>query len=114
MCTGGRVVNYLKALLGDACNDVLFVGYQAAGTPGRDILAYGPKGGWIELDGRRYDIRAQVHQLSGYSAHAGQADLVSFVEGITRHRRKSAWYTAMPRPNPGCVRCSKPGLGPGW
>lgn len=43
MCTGGRVVNYLKALLGDARNDVLFVGYQAEGTPGRDILDYGPR-----------------------------------------------------------------------
>jgi len=84
MCTGGRVANYLKALLGDARNDILFVGYQAAGTPGRDILAYGPKGGWVELDGQRYDIRARVHRLSGYSAHAGQADLVNFVEGISQ------------------------------
>ncbi|WP_154707661.1 MBL fold metallo-hydrolase RNA specificity domain-containing protein [Marinobacter vinifirmus] len=82
MCAGGRVVNYLKAMLGDARNDVLFVGYQAAGTPGRDILTYGPRGGWVELDGERYDIRAQVHQVGGYSAHAGQSDLLRFVEGI--------------------------------
>ncbi|MBS8240743.1 MBL fold metallo-hydrolase [Marinobacter lipolyticus] len=82
MCAGGRVVNYLKAMLGDERNDVLFVGYQAAGTPGRDILNYGPRGGWVELDGERYDIRAQVHQVGGYSAHAGQADLLRFVAGI--------------------------------
>src|SRR5690606_38985131 len=82
MCAGGRVVNYLKAMLGDARNDVLFVGYQAAGTPGRDILTYGPRGGWVELDGERYDIRAQAHQVGGYSAHAGQSDLLRFVEGI--------------------------------
>lgn len=82
MCAGGRVVNYLKAMLGDERNDVLFVGYQASGTPGRDILNYGPGGGWVELDGERYDIRAQVHQVGGYSAHAGQADLLRFVEGI--------------------------------
>ncbi|OJT01436.1 MBL fold hydrolase [Marinobacter nauticus] len=82
MCAGGRVVNYLKAMLGDARNDVLFVGYQAAGTPGRDILNYGPRGGWVELDGERYDIRAQVHTVGGYSAHAGQEDLLRFVEGI--------------------------------
>lgn len=82
MCAGGRVVNYLKAMLGDARNDVLFVGYQAAGTPGRDILTYGPSAGWVELDGERYDIRAQVHQVGGYSAHAGQSDLLRFVEGI--------------------------------
>ena len=82
MCAGGRVVNYLKAMLDDARNDVLFVGYQAAGTPGRDILTHGPRGGWVELDGERYTIRAQVHQVGGYSAHAGQSDLLRFVEGI--------------------------------
>ncbi|MEP3563458.1 MAG: MBL fold metallo-hydrolase [Marinobacter sp.] len=82
MCAGGRVVNYLKAMLGDARNDVLFVGYQAAGTPGRDILTYGPKDGWVELDGKRYDIHAKVHQVSGYSAHAGQDDLLRFIDGI--------------------------------
>ncbi len=82
MCAGGRVVNYLKAMLGDKRNDVLFVGYQAAGTPGRDILNYGPQGGWVELDGDRYDIRARIHQVGGYSAHAGQSDLLRFVEGI--------------------------------
>lgn len=82
MCAGGRVVNYLKVMLADARNDVLFVGYQAKGTPGRDILTYGPRGGWVELDGERYDIRAQIHQVGGYSAHAGQSDLVRFVSGI--------------------------------
>jgi len=40
MCGGGRIVNYLKALLGQARTDVVFVGYQAEGTPGRDILKY--------------------------------------------------------------------------
>jgi metallo-beta-lactamase family protein len=82
MCAGGRVVNYLKSMLGDARNDVLFVGYQAKGTPGRDILTYGPRGGWVALDDGRFDIRARVHQVGGYSAHAGQSDLVRFVTGI--------------------------------
>ena len=82
MCAGGRVVNYLKAMLADKRNDVLFVGYQAKGTPGRDILTYGPRGGWVEFDGKRYDIRARVHQVGGYSAHAGQSDLLRFVKGI--------------------------------
>jgi len=84
MCAGGRVVNYLKAMLGDRRNDVLFVGYQAAGTPGRDILTYGSQGGWVELDGERYDIRARIHSVGGYSAHAGQGDLLTFVDGIPR------------------------------
>jgi len=79
MCAGGRIVNYLKAMLGDPRHDVLFVGYQAAGTPGRDIQSYGPGGGYVRLDGRRYDIRAGVHTLGGYSAHADQSDLIGFV-----------------------------------
>ncbi|WP_152207588.1 MBL fold metallo-hydrolase RNA specificity domain-containing protein [Marinobacter changyiensis] len=82
MCAGGRVVNYLKAMLDEPRNDVLFVGYQAAGTPGRDILEYGPRGGWVMLDNERYDIGARIHQVGGYSAHAGQSDLVRFVTGM--------------------------------
>ena len=79
MCSGGRMVNYLKAMLGDSRHDVLFIGYQAAGIPGRDIQQYGPLGGWMNLDGQRYTIRAGVHTLEGYSAHADQQDLLNFV-----------------------------------
>ncbi|MBU2024866.1 MAG: MBL fold metallo-hydrolase [Gammaproteobacteria bacterium] len=81
MCAGGRIVNYLKALLGDERNDVLFVGYQAAGTPGRDILRYHNKpNGYVVFDGERYTIKAKVQQISGYSAHAGQRDLLNFIK----------------------------------
>ncbi len=80
MCAGGRVVNYLKAMLGDARHQVLFVGYQGEGTPGRDIQRYGPRGGWVMLDGERYDIRAGIATISGYSAHADQAGLLGFIQ----------------------------------
>lgn len=79
MCSGGRIVNYLKAMLGDPRHNVVFVGYQAKGTPGRDIQAHGPDGGYVELEGERFDIRAGIDSVSGYSAHADQADLVRFV-----------------------------------
>ena len=79
MCAGGRVMNYLKAMLHDPRHDVLFVGYQARGTPGHAIQAYGPGGGYVDLDGERITIRAGIHSLSGYSAHADQNDLVRFV-----------------------------------
>jgi metallo-beta-lactamase family protein len=75
-------VNYLKAMLGDPRHDVLFVGYQAAGTPGRAIQRFGPRGGWVELDGERFDIRCGIHTLGGYSAHADQAGLVAFARDI--------------------------------
>jgi len=98
MCAGGRMQNYLKALLPDERTDVIFVGYQAKGTPGRDILKYGPrfkKGeglGYVDFEDDtstarsspsvRTDIRAGVYTLGGYSAHADQQDLINFVEGM--------------------------------
>ncbi|MFC6669728.1 MBL fold metallo-hydrolase RNA specificity domain-containing protein [Marinobacterium aestuariivivens] len=82
MCNAGRIRNYLRAKLGDARHDVLFVGYQAKGTPGHAIQQYGPKGGWVELDGERIDIRAGIDTLGGYSAHADQQNLVEFVTGM--------------------------------
>ncbi len=82
MCNAGRIVNYLKAMLPDPRHDVLFVGYQAEGTPGRDIQQYGPNGGYVWLDDEKIDIRAGVETIGGYSAHADQDDLVRFVEGI--------------------------------
>lgn len=89
MCAGGRIVNYLKALLGDERNDVLFVGYQAAGTPGRDILRYHDKdNGFVVFDGERYAIKAKVQQISGYSAHAGQRDLLNFIKRMRVRPKK--------------------------
>ncbi|XXF10699.1 MBL fold metallo-hydrolase [Pseudomonas sp. D2-3] len=82
MCSSGRIVNYLKAMLGDPRNDVLFVGYQARGTPGHAIQRFGPRNGYVEFDGQRYDIRAAVHSIGGYSAHADQAGLVCFVTAM--------------------------------
>lgn len=79
MCSGGRIVNYLKAMLGDPRHHVLFVGYQGKGTPGRDIQTYGPEGGYVDLEGERIDICASIDTVGGYSAHADQADLVGFV-----------------------------------
>ncbi|MDD2759817.1 MAG: MBL fold metallo-hydrolase [Methylomonas sp.] len=84
MCAGGRIVDYLKALVEDERTDILLVGYQAAGTPGRVIQTYGPRHGYVELDGRRYIIKAGVYALNGYSAHADQAGLIRFVKGMRK------------------------------
>ena len=79
MCSGGRIVNYLKAMLGDPRHNGVFIGYQGKGTPGRDIQTHGPDGGFVDLDGQRIDISAGIDSVGGYSAHADQADLVGFV-----------------------------------
>ncbi len=81
MCSGGRIVNYLKRFLSDKTTDILFVGYQAQATLGRDIQKYGAKpNGYVYIDGERIDINADIHTISGYSAHADQKGLINFVK----------------------------------
>lgn len=82
MCSSGRIVNYLKAMLADPRHNVLFTGYQAGGTPGALIQKHGPSGGFVELEGKRCIIRAGISTLGGYSAHADQQGLLDFVSGM--------------------------------
>lgn len=102
MCAGGRVINYLKELLPDPNTHIIFVGFQAEDTPGRVIVESGPRFGedepddeagpqtghqreshaWVELDGERYEINAQIHKLNGYSAHGDQTDLINFAMSL--------------------------------
>lgn len=79
MCQGGRIVEYLKALLGDERTDVIFAGFQAEGTLGRTIVQ-GEKS--ICIDGEEIDVKASIHVMSGYSAHADQSELLAFIKGI--------------------------------
>lgn len=84
MCSGGRIVNYLEAMLNDPRHNVLFVGYQAQGTLGNQIQKYGPRGGYVEINQQRINIRAEVTTLGGYSAHADQTSLVRFISGMRK------------------------------
>ncbi|MEA3466732.1 MAG: MBL fold metallo-hydrolase [Thermodesulfobacteriota bacterium] len=90
MCTGGRIVNHLLTGLGKKENDVLFIGYQAQGTPGRDILKYANSHGYVRLKHQKITILARVHKVTGYSAHADQKGLLD-------------WVAAMPA-KPGSIR----------
>ncbi|QDO83496.1 MBL fold metallo-hydrolase [Shewanella psychropiezotolerans] len=80
MCSGGRIMNYLEKFLPKSTADVIFVGYQAKGTLGREIQTYGPRGGYVYINGDKIDIKAGIHTISGYSAHADQHNLVNFVK----------------------------------
>jgi len=83
MCTGGRIIDHLKAGLPHSKNDICFVGYQAVGTPGRQIQRYaGRPGGYVYLNGEKVEIQANVHILTGYSAHADQDGLVQWVQAM--------------------------------
>ncbi|MFH0726863.1 MAG: MBL fold metallo-hydrolase [Pseudomonadota bacterium] len=83
MCSGGRIVAHLKRHLDDPATDILFVGYQAPGTTGRDILTYaGKPGGHVMLDGESCRIHASVHALGGYSAHADGEELLQWAAAV--------------------------------
>ncbi|ENM5894848.1 MBL fold metallo-hydrolase [Vibrio mimicus] len=79
MCQGGRIMDYLKALLPDERTDLILAGFQAEGTLGRKIQS-GEQSVWI--DGDEVEVKAHIHTMSGYSAHADQADLLRFITGI--------------------------------
>jgi len=70
MCTGGRIVDHLQHGIGDPANDILFVGYQAKGTPGRKMI-----------EGKT-PVKAGIHTLTAYSAHADQKMLVDWVRSM--------------------------------
>ncbi|USH03274.1 MBL fold metallo-hydrolase [Grimontia kaedaensis] len=79
MCNGGRILNYLKALLPDARTDVILAGYQARGTLGRKLQRGEQQ---VEIDNKPIDVSAHIHTMSGYSAHADKNELLQFIEGI--------------------------------
>ena len=85
MCAGGRVMNYLEALLPDKRTDIILAGYQAHGTLGRDLQNQKSR---VWIDNQPIEVNAQIHTMSGYSAHADQADLIKFVEGIEEGRKE--------------------------
>ncbi len=75
MCTGGRVRHHLKHHLGREHSSIVFVGYAARGTLARSIVD-GAK--TVTIFGEDYPVRAQIHTIGGFSAHAGQTDLLEW------------------------------------
>ncbi|WP_166425517.1 MBL fold metallo-hydrolase [Paraglaciecola sp. 20A4] len=76
MCTGGRIRHHFKQRIWDARNSIIFCGYQANGTLGR-LLVDGLQ--HLKLFGDDYVVKAQIETLGGFSAHAGQSELIEWV-----------------------------------
>jgi metallo-beta-lactamase family protein len=87
MCTGGRIVGHLRELLPDPRTNVLFVGYQAEGTPGRAIQNAARGQGTVQFDGGDVAVRAKIETLSGLSAHAGRSELGAWLRAIPGVKR---------------------------
>ena len=76
MATGGRVLHHLQRFLPDERSAVLLVGYQSAGTRGRQ-LADGIDE--LKLHGQYVPVRARVVQIQGLSAHGDYAELIEWL-----------------------------------
>lgn len=80
MSTGGRILFHEKLYIDDPNNLFLVVGYQVEGSIGRKILMGEPV---IPIMGERVRNRIEVRAIGGYSAHADQRQLVSFIGNFT-------------------------------
>ena len=77
MCTGGRIRHHFKHNLWRQRSHVIIVGYQAIGTPGR-ALVDGAK--IFRLGGEEIAVKATIHTLGGFSAHASQSQLIDWIK----------------------------------
>ncbi len=78
MCTGGRIKHHLAENIGRPECTVFFVGYQAEGTLGRELVEGART---VRINGEERDVRARVLQAHGYSAHADKTEITGWLAG---------------------------------
>ena len=88
MCEGGRILHHLANNVEDSKNTVLIVGFQAEHTLGRRLVEKSPE---VKIFGDLYKLRADVQVLNALSAHAGQDELLSYVNAMDSSRLKSVF-----------------------
>jgi metallo-beta-lactamase family protein len=85
MCNAGRILHHLRYNLWKPETSVLIVGYQGRATVGR-ALVDGAKD--VRILGQRIAVRASIRSLGGFSAHAGQSDLLNWFAPMAESRPK--------------------------
>ena len=81
MATGGRVVHHLFAGLPDPRNTVLFVGFQAAGTRGRQLVDGAQH---VKIFGQQVPVHARIEKIDGMSAHADAGEIIRWLRTFPR------------------------------
>lgn len=81
MCTGGRIKHHLVQNISRPESTILFVGYQAEGTLGRQIVEGNPQ---VRIHGQYHPVRARVEQIHGFSAHADRNGLLRWLGHLQR------------------------------
>jgi metallo-beta-lactamase family protein len=90
MCTGGRVKHHLEHNLSRPESTVLFVGYQASGTLGRQILeSRGKADQQVRLFGRLRDLRCAIEQVRGFSGHASKSQILSWAGALAPQPKRA-------------------------
>lgn len=84
MATGGRIVHHLKHNLYKPDTHVIFVGYQARGTLGRRLVDGADE---IRIAGEDIQVKAALHTINGFSAHADRRDLLTWAARLPKKTR---------------------------
>ena len=84
MCNGGRIRHHLKHNLWRSECHVVFAGFQARGTLGRQLVDGNKR---VKMFGSVFAVHAQIHTLGGFSAHAGQSQLLDWASNFTTKPR---------------------------
>ena len=85
MATGGRVLHHLNTLIGNHRNSIVFAGFQAAGTRGARLVAGEST---IRIFGKDLPVRAEIHSLEGFSAHADSNQLIDWLKTATKKPKR--------------------------
>lgn len=84
MCDAGRILHHFRQNLPLKNTIVLIVGFQSKGSLGRNLIDGHKK---VKIFGDTVPVNATVKTLGGFSAHAGQKDLLRWLEPMTRHNK---------------------------